>query len=151
MARMHSRKKGKSASTRPHRTTPPKWVEYSSREIEELVAKLAKKGENPSRIGVILRDQYGIPNTKLTAQKGVRQILEEKGMKKDTPEDLMDLMKKAVELDKHRTANRQDMVSKRGMQLTESKIRRLAKYYKREGRLPEDWKYNLATAKLLVG
>ncbi len=148
---MHSRKKGKSASTRPYRTTPPKWVEYSSREIEELVAKLAKKGENPSRIGVILRDQYGIPNTKLTAQKGVRQILEEKGMKKDTPEDLMDLMKKAVELDKHRTANRQDMVSKRGMQLTESKIRRLAKYYKREGRLPEDWKYNLATAKLLVG
>jgi small subunit ribosomal protein S15 len=42
------------------------------------------------------------------------------------------------------------MSSKRGMQLIESKIRRLAKYYKREGKLPEDWAYNLEQAKLLV-
>lgn len=150
MSRMYSRKKGKSSSTRPYRTSPPKWVEYSKEEIEEIIVKLAKKGERPSKIGVILRDQYGIPNTKLITQQRVTQILKEKGLSKEIPEDLMNLMKTAVNLEKHRATNKKDMVSKRGMQLVESKIRRLAKYYKREGILPAEWKYDLKTAKLLV-
>jgi small subunit ribosomal protein S15 len=150
MSRMHSSKKGKSGSTRPIRTSPPDWVEYSPKEIETLIVKLAKKGETPSTIGAILRDQYGIPLVKQINKKGITQILEEKGIKYDIPEDLLNLIKRAVALDKHRSANPKDMSSKRGMQLIESKIRRLAKYYKREGKLPEDWAYNLEQAKLLV-
>ncbi|MEE8167976.1 MAG: 30S ribosomal protein S15 [Candidatus Hydrothermarchaeales archaeon] len=150
MSRMYSRKRGKSSSTRPYRTSPPKWVEYSQDEIAEIIVKLAKKGEHPSKIGVILRDQYGIPTTKLMTQQRVTQILKEKGLSKEIPEDLMNLMKTAVNLEKHRATNKKDMVSKRGMQLVESKIRRLAKYYKREGVLPAEWKYDLKAAKLLV-
>lgn len=150
MSRMHSGKKGKSGSTRPYGRPMPKWIEQSKEEVEELVVKLAKTGMAPSVIGVALRDQYGVPNVKMVTNTGVTEILEEKGIKREIPEDLMNLLKKAVNLDHHRTQNRPDMVSKRGVQLVESKIRRLVKYYKREGKLPEDWKYNLATAKLLV-
>jgi small subunit ribosomal protein S15 len=150
MARMYARKRGKSGSTRPYRESHPEWVEYSPEEIETLVVKLAKKGESPSKIGIILRDQYGIPLTKQITKKSVTKILEEKGIKQELPEDLMNLIKRAVNLDKHLTSNPKDKSSKRGMQLIESKIRRLAKYYKREGKIPEDWKYDINQAKLLV-
>ncbi len=150
MARMHSNKKGKAGSTRPVRTAPPKWVEQSPKELEALIIKLAKKGESPSKIGIILRDQYGVPLIKTISKKSITQILAENEIKPKTPEDMMNLLKRAVDLSKHNTANHKDMNSKRGLQLTEAKIRRLANYYKRAGRLPQDWKYNLDQAKLIV-
>lgn len=150
MARMHSGKRGKSGSTRPYRTTPPEWVELSKEEIIDTVVKLGKKGLPPSRIGVVLRDQYGVPSVKLMTGKRISQILEENGIKSELPEDMMNLIKKAVELDKHLSENPKDMTAKRGMQLTEAKIIRLARYYSRTGRIPTDWKYDLKKAKLLV-
>ena len=51
---------------------------------------------------------------------------------------------------KHLEKNKKDMVAKRGIQLTSSKIHRLAKYYKRKGILPQDWKYDREKAKLIV-
>ncbi len=150
MARMYSRKRGKSGSTRPYRTESPAWVEHKPEDVEEIIVKLVKKGETPSKIGIILRDQYGIPNVKLLTKKRICQILEKHNIKPEIPQDLMDLIRKAVALSKHRSTNAQDMVAKRGLQLTESKIRRLVKYYKRAGKLPADWKYTLDKAKLLV-
>ena len=150
MARMHTRKKGKSGSTRPVKKQAPKWVEHSPKDIEAIIVKLAKKGESPSKIGIILRDQYGVPLVKTQTNKKITQILTEKGVKPELPEDLMNLLQKAVNLDKHNTQNHKDMGSKRGMQLIEAKIRRLANYYKKAGRLPKDWKYNLEQAKLVV-
>lgn len=150
MARMHSRKRGKSGSKRPYGKKLPAWVEYPPAELETLIVKLAKKGETSSRIGVMLRDQYGVPNVKQITKKRITQILEGKKIKKELPEDLMNLIKKAVKLAKHQEANPPDMTAKRGAQLTESKIKRLAKYYIREGRIPGDWKYDVEKAKLLV-
>jgi small subunit ribosomal protein S15 len=150
MARMHSRKKGKSGSTRPVRKEAPKWAEHSTKDLEAIIVKLAKKGESPSKIGIILRDQHGVPLVKTQTNKKITQILEKNGIKPEIPEDLMNLLGRAVNLDKHNTSNHKDMGSKRGMQLIEAKIRRLAKYYIRAGRLPDDWKYNLEQAKLIV-
>ncbi len=147
---MHSRKRGKSKSTRPYRTEAPKWVELSEKEIQQVVVNLGKKGTPPSQIGAILRDQYGVPSAKLMTKKRITKILEENKIAPKLPEDLMNLIRAAVTLDKHRTANPQDMTAKRGMQLAEAKIKRLTKYYAREGRIPPDWKYDLAKAKLLV-
>lgn len=150
MGRMHSRKRGKSKSTKPYRKEPPSWVEFSVKDIQKTVANLGKKGIGPSNIGVILRDQNGIPSVKLMTNKRVTTILKENKMTPELPEDLMNLIRNAVALDKHHTANPQDMTAKRGMQLAESKIKRLTKYYAREGKIPADWKYDLAKAKLLV-
>jgi small subunit ribosomal protein S15 len=150
MSRVHSRKKGKSESVRPYGKPKPKWIEQSKEDVENLVVQLAEKGLPPSAIGVALRDQYGVPLVKMVTNKSITQILEERGIKTEIPEDLMNLLKKAVNLDRHRAEKPQDMVAKRGVQLVESKIRRLAKYYKRKGKLPADWKYDLATARLLV-
>jgi small subunit ribosomal protein S15 len=147
---MHSRKKGNAGSKRPHRTSPPDWVEYKKKDVEELVVKLARAGQPISTIGMTMRDQNGVPNVKLSTGKRISKILEENKLKKEIPEDLINLIIRAVALDKHLKANPKDASSKRGLQLTESKIRRLIKYYKRTKRLPEDWKYNIKMAKLLV-
>ena len=66
---MYSRKKGKSGSTKPIKKAKKTWIRYSGKEIEQLVVKLAKAGNSMSKIGVILRDTYGVPDVKLIPSK----------------------------------------------------------------------------------
>lgn len=150
MARMHSRKKGVSSSTKPSRKVAPGWLKYKSKEVELLIVKYAKEGKNPSQIGIYLRDKYGIPNAKLVTKKSISQILKEKKLLKEIPEDLMALIRKAVLVRKHLGENHKDMPAKRGLQLTESKIKRLTKYFKQKGKLPLTWRYDPKRIKLVV-
>lgn len=139
---MHSRKKGKSGSSKPVKKAIPSWVKYKGKEVELLVVKYAKEGLTPSRIGVRLRDRYGIPDVKLITKKSITEILKAKELEKDIPEDLMALIRKSIFVRKHIEENKQDMSAKRGQQLTDSKINRLIKYYKGTGRLAKDWKFD---------
>lgn len=150
MARMHSRKKGKSGSKKPFSKTKPSWVGYKAKEAEMLVAKLAKEGKTPSLIGLILRDSYGIPDVKLIAKKRISKILDEKKALPQIPEDLMALIRKKILIKKHLETNKHDQPAKRGLILTDSKMNRLIKYYKRTSRLPEDWSYDPEKIRLLV-
>jgi small subunit ribosomal protein S15 len=147
---MYSRKKGKSGSTKPLKKVKPSWVRYSAKEIEQLVIKLHKSGKSTSEIGIILRDTYGVPDVKTITKKKITKILEENKISFKLPEDLTNLIKKDIKLMTHLEVNKKDMPAKRGHQLTESKIRRLVKYYKRVGKLPKDWNYDVKKAKLLV-
>ena len=150
MARMHSRKRGKSGSAKPVKKVVPPWIRYKQNEIELLVAKLAKDGKTASQIGVYLRDVYGIPDVKMVTEKSITGILSEKDILPKIPEDLMALIRKSVVIRKHFEENHQDKTAMRGLQLTESKIGRLAKYYKRVGRLEAGWKYDPQSVKLFV-
>lgn len=151
MARMHSRKHGKSRSTRPVRKSAPKWVRYSKQEVEKLIIKLAKEGTASAKIGIILRDQYGIPLVREVVKGGVQSVLKENGIVKAIPEDMISLMKKAVKVRDHLDRNKKDTAAIHGLELLESKIRRLSKYYRRAGDLPKSWKYDPAQAKLMAG
>ena len=136
-----SKEKGKSHSTRPAKIVKPPWLKYTAEEVEELVVSLAKKGYPPSMIGIILRDQYGIPLVRAVTGKKITKILKERGLAPEIPEDLYNLMRRAARIRRHLEEHPKDYHSKRGLQLIESKIHRLAKYYKRKGVLPPDWKY----------
>jgi len=144
------RKKGRSHSTRPASPTVPKWVQYDPEEIEEIIVDLARKGYGPSMIGIVLRDQFGIPLVNPIIGKTVTQVLEERCMKMVVPEDLFRLMEKAVNLRRHLEEHPKDTHAKKGLLDLESKIRRLVNYYREEGVLPEGWKYNPQQAKLIV-
>jgi small subunit ribosomal protein S15 len=150
MARMHSGSKGKSGSKKPLRKASYSWMSYKPKEVELLVIKLAKEGSAPSTIGIILRDTYGIPDVKAITKKSISQILEKKELLPKLPENLTALLKRVIELQKHLSTNKKDYTAKRGLMLTESKIRRLMKYYKRTGDLPENWKYEPERVRLLV-
>jgi len=141
--------KGKSHSIRPVGKRPPVWCKYTPEEVESIVVKLAKEGHNSSKIGVILRDQFGVPLTKPVAGKTVTEIMKQAGLAPSLPEDLEVLLKRASGLIVHLEKNKKDSYNKRALQQIEAKIHRLAKYYKREGVLPADWKYEAKTASLV--
>lgn len=150
MARMHSRKRGKSSSTRPPRAKAPDWFTRSPEEIEDLIVKFAREGITQSMIGTILRDNYGVPLVKLITGKTISQILEERDLKPKLPEDITILIKRAVNLRRHLEENKKDLASKRGLQLIESKIYRISKYYRKSKVLPKDWKYDWRKAGILI-
>ena len=143
---MYTRKKGKSNSTRPVSSRTPTWCKYTSEEVESLVVKLANDGATKSLIGIILRDQYGIPLVKQITGKKVSSILQEASIKSSIPEDLQRLLEKSERLKRHLERNRTDYHNKRAISLIESKIHNLSEYYKRKGVLPPTWKYKTAVA-----
>lgn len=72
------------------------------------------------------------------------------GLAPSIPEDLYHLIKKAVSVRKHMEKNRQDKDSKFRLILIESRVHRLARYYKKRSVLPANWRYESATASALV-
>ncbi len=150
MARMHRRRRGRSSSKRPHVEKAPAWISQKPDEVEKLILKLHKDEMSTAEIGIRLRDQYGIPSVRLVTGKSITQILREGGVEMDVPEDLRNLMMKAVRLDGHLKEHHKDIHNRRGLELIEAKIRRLAKYYKREGVLPADWQYSRKAAEIQV-
>ena len=138
---MKKKAKGKSRSIRPISKRPPVWCKYRPEEVEALVIRLTKEGHPPNRIGILLRDQHSIPLTKPITGKSITQILRDAGLEPSLPEDFENLLKKAARLRAHLEKNQKDLHNKKALQLVEAKIYKLMKYYKREGLLPPDWKY----------
>jgi small subunit ribosomal protein S15 len=150
VARIYSRKKGKHGSKKPPVKIVPRWVKYKKADVEKIVIDLANQKHNSAVIGLILRDQYGIPDVKTLVGKTVVQMMKENKLYPDMPEEMYYLLKKAVNLREHLGKNRGDACSKKGLENLESKIRRLGKYYVREGKLPKNWRYSAEEAKLIV-
>ena len=125
-------------------------MKLSPEEVKEQIYKLAKKGLNPSQIGVVLRDSYGVAQVKNVTGNKILRILKSKGLAPSLPEDLYHLIKKAVSMRKHLEKNRKDKDTKFRLILVESRIHRLARYYKLKRVLPPNWKYESATASALV-
>eukprot|EP00871_Galdieria_phlegrea_P003050 jgi/Galph1/3746/GphlegSOOS_G2380.1 len=150
MGRMHSKGKGISASAIPYKRSPSTWVKATPNEVVDMVCKLARKGLVPSQIGINLRDSQGVPLVKQITGNKIVRILKANGLAPEIPEDLYFLIKKAVAVRKHLERNRKDKDSKFRLILIESRIHRLARYYKRTKQLPPNWKYESATASALV-
>ncbi|MEK6903443.1 MAG: 30S ribosomal protein S15 [Nanoarchaeota archaeon] len=150
MARHYSRRKGKSGSKRPVKRVKPTWVTHEPHVVEQLIVKFAKAGKTTAQIGLILRDTYGISDVWAVTKKKITAIVAEHKLQKKIPEDLRALIKRDVQIMKHMEQHIHDMPSKRGMQLTESKIGRLVTYYKRNSQLPHDWAYDRSKAKTLI-
>ncbi len=142
MATLHGRGRGKSRSHKPLELKP-KWMKLTAKEVEQITVQLSKKGVGEAKIGLILRDSYGIPSVKAITGKSIRQIIQDNipEAKEKIPYDLNNLIKRLKKLKKHFQENKTDKTAKRGVQLTESKIRRLEKYYKKKKVLPVKWKH----------
>ena len=150
MGRMYGKGKGMSGSALPYKRKPPTWVKMRTEDVVEQICKLAKKGMTPSQIGVTLRDSMGIPQVKGVTGNKILRILKLRGMAPDLPEDLYHLIKKAVSMRKHLEKNRKDKDSKFHLILVESRIHRLARYYRKNKQLPAAWKYQSGSAAAIV-
>lgn len=149
MARMHSRKKGKSGSKKPLAKVPV-WSPFKDKEVEKLVIKHAKAGKSTSEIGLVLRDAYGITCVKTLTTKKITRILKENDLLKSLPDDLLALIRKLIKVKQHVETNKQDTTAARGVTLTVSKIRRLTKHYQCSGKLPTDWHLDMDRLKMYL-
>jgi small subunit ribosomal protein S15 len=150
---MHTRRRGSSDSDKPVTDEPPEWSDVDEDAIEDRVVELAEQDHTPSEIGLKLRDEgvkgTPVPDVKLATGKKVTEILDENDATADLPEDLRNLMKRAVRLRDHMDANPQDAQNKRALQNNLSKVRRLVDYY-RGDELDEDFTYSYDAAKELL-
>ena len=150
---MHTGRRGTSGSDRPAADEPPEWSDVDPEEIEERVVELAEQGHDPSVIGAKLRDEgvkgTPVPDVKLATGKKVTEILADNDAAADIPEDLRNLLEKAVRLNEHLQENPQDHQNRLARQNVESKVRRLVDYY-RGDELDEEFTYTYETARELL-
>lgn len=147
---MYGQGKGISSSVLPYKRSPPSWLKEDKTTVAEQCCKMARKGLTPSQIGVKLRDSQGIAQVKSVTGSKILRILKKQGLAPEIPEDLYHLVKKAVQMRKHLERNRKDKDSKFRLIMVESKVHRLARYYKRTKQLPVTWKYESSTASAMV-
>ena len=150
MARMHSGGKGRSGSNKPSVSGAPEWSATDKKELEGLIVSLAQDGNSTAIIGTILRDQHAVPDVRLVTGERISQTLARNDISPRYPEDMMNLMRRALSLIDHLAGNRKDLHNRRQLELCESKIRRLARYYKSNGQLDENWVYKRDQLRLMV-
>ena len=150
MAKLHAKTHGKSGRKRPKDKTAPKWLEHSEKDVKDAIMQLVKKGTAPTMIGLILRDQYAIPAVKPILGMTLSQFLAKENALPQYPDDLINLIRRAVGIRNHLKENKADTHNRVKLLHVESKINRLVKYYRKNGRLPKDWKYDSEKAALLV-
>jgi small subunit ribosomal protein S15 len=150
VSRIHSGRKGRAGSHRPYPAAKPTWSTLDPNEVAQEAGKLAKGGLSGAQVGAMLRDTHGIPSVRTVTGKPMQTLLAEQGVRQDLPEDLQALLKRVVHLQRHLAAHPKDASNRRGLNLMESRIRRLARYYRQREKLPENWSYTAATAVLQV-
>jgi small subunit ribosomal protein S15 len=152
MARMHTGKHGKSKSRKPDvpMGTRPEGLELNDEQIVKLVVDYAKQGMHQAQIGQKLKTEHSVPYIKQVFGKRLTNILNENGFKQEIPQDMMDLLTKAINLRRHIERNHNDVHNKTSLHRVEAKIWRLSNYYKDNGRLPSDWKYDPVKVALII-
>jgi len=111
-----------------NKTEKPSWLKYSEEEIKSIIIKLANKGMTSERIGLVLRDQYGVPKVKLYGLK-IRKVLEEKGNFEEPT--ILNLNKKADILLKHFEKNKGDKKAQRALTITKAKLKKRQDHLKK--------------------
>jgi len=107
----------------------PVWLKYTEEEVKAIIQKLAGQGLTSEKIGLILRDQYGIPKVKIYKIK-IKDVLEEKGQfEEPTNQNLQKKLDKIIE---HYKKNKQDKNAERSLIITKAKLKKREEYSARK-------------------
>lgn len=147
---MHTKKKGKSGSRKPLIGSASSESGLSTSQIEELIEGYAKQGMDPALIGEKLKREHKVLYLRKATGMRMLEILQKRKLAGEIPSDMLQLMKKAVNMRAHLVKNTRDVHGTVRLGRVESKIWRLSKYYKRTGKLPEGWRYDPRQAELLI-
>ncbi len=115
------------AKTTTKTISKPVWLKYTEKEVKDIILSIAKKeqGITAEKIGLILRDTYGIPKVKIYNLK-IGQVLKEVGLYKSP--DLMNLETKTKKLETHIIKNKQDKRTGRAYTITRAKLKKTREY-----------------------
>ena len=103
----------------------PTWVKMKEPELKKVILELSENYA-PSQIGIVLRDQYGIPTTKVFGKK-LKEYMKELGI--DRNEDLENAVKKVDRIKEHLKDNITDRSAKHKLQHAQSRLNITKKYF----------------------
>jgi len=106
----------------------PAWLKYTKEDVKAIILKLANKEMSSEKIGLTLRDQYGIPSVKLFDIK-IKEILGEK-FAEPTTKNLDIRLQKIIG---HYKKNKQDKKAERSLIITRAKLKKRKEYQERKG------------------
>lgn len=137
---LRTNSKGKSQSTLPYHTFYPSHITKTKQEVIDKILTLARKGIPASQIGNILRDEEGVGQISAITHTTLVRILRLHNLMPAIPEDLNALVKKCTNMRAHLQKFRNDKDQKYRLIQTESRLYRLARYYKKRSALDAKWK-----------
>lgn len=105
----------------------PVWLKYTKEEVEAIILKIASKGATAEKIGLILRDQYGIPDVKIYRLK-IKEVLKDK-FEEPT---VINLKKKLDRVISHYKRNKKDKNAERSLVITKAKLKKREDYLKKK-------------------
>ncbi|MEK6894582.1 MAG: hypothetical protein AABX10_03910 [Nanoarchaeota archaeon] len=100
------------------------WTKIKPAEVEKIIVDLARQGIGPEKIGLILRDQHGVPKAKLLGIR-VGKILAKN--KLDINSENKNISLKIDGLKKHSEKNKHDYTAMRKAVMYSATINRRAK------------------------
>lgn len=105
----------------------PVWLKYTEDEVKEIILKLAEKSPEltSEKIGLVLRDNYGIPSTRIYNFK-ISEVLKKAGKYKSA--DLVNLSSKKAKLESHIKTHIHDQRTKRSLIITKAKLKKREEY-----------------------
>ncbi len=105
----------------------PVWLKYTEKEVKDIILNIIKKHPEMTseKIGLVLRDTYGIPTAKIYKIK-VSQVLKEAKAYKNP--DLENIGKKVTKLEKHMEKNKKDQRTKRALTIAKSRLKKIKEY-----------------------
>jgi len=105
----------------------PVWLKYTEEEVKEIILKIAEKnpGMTAEKIGLVLRDNYGIPKAKIYGVK-ISEVLKDAG--KYISPDQENLKAKTANLEKHSIRHKHDQRTKRSLIITKAKLKKVSDY-----------------------
>ena len=107
----------------------PVWLKYTADEVKDIIVKLGKQGLSAEKIGLALRDQYGIPKVSLYGLR-IKKVLEENGeFVEPTNANLKGRLDGII---KHYKKNKQDKVAERSLIITKAKLKKRDDYQKKK-------------------
>ena len=112
-----------SKTKKPSKIAKPVWLKYTEEEVKAIVLKLADKGLTAEKIGLVLRDQYGIPKVKIYDLK-ISKILKEK-FQEPTNVNLKNKLQKIIS---HYKKNKQDKKAELSLIITKAKLKKREDY-----------------------
>jgi small subunit ribosomal protein S15 len=117
------------SNTKKTKIEKPAWLKYTKKEVEAIILKLAGKGLTSEKIGLTLRDQYGIPKTKIYEIKISKVLKENKMFVEPTTKNLKGKLDKVIE---HYKKNKQDKRAERSLIITKAKLKKRQDYAKKK-------------------
>lgn len=113
------------AKNKDMKTEKPIWLKYTPDEVKAIILKLGNKGMTSEKIGLTLRDQYGIPKTKLFGFK-IKEVLEEKEKYEDP--NVKNLKSNLNTIEQHYKKNKGDQKAKRSLIIIKAQLKKREEY-----------------------